>query len=46
MPVKDFENIQKLYSDLKTNWEKKKSEWEDISHESIEEIEIFESELK
>lgn len=29
---KDFENIQKLYSDLKTIWEQKRPDWEDISH--------------
>lgn len=29
MPI---DNIQKLYSDLKTEWEKKKPDWEDIAH--------------
>ena len=28
----DFQNVQKLYSDLKSTWETKRSDWEDISH--------------
>lgn len=32
MPIKDFENIQKLYSDLKSVWERKRPDWDDISH--------------
>ena len=31
MPKKS-DNIQKLYSDLKTVWERKKPDWEDIAH--------------
>lgn len=32
MLVKEFKNVQKMYSDLKTNWDKKKGDWEDIAH--------------
>lgn len=32
MAIKDFDNIQKLYSDLKSVWERKRPDWEDISH--------------
>ena len=32
MPLKDFQNVQKLYTDLKTRWERKRPEWNDIAH--------------
>lgn len=32
MPIDNFQNIQKLYSDLKTVWERKRADWEDIAH--------------
>lgn len=31
MPLQTFENIHRLYTDLKTRWERKKPEWEEIS---------------
>lgn len=30
--IDDTQNIQKLYSDLKTTWERKRPDWEDIAH--------------
>lgn len=30
--AKDFQNVQKLYEDLKTRWERKRPDWQDISH--------------
>ncbi|MCK5605247.1 hypothetical protein KAR91_25370, partial [Candidatus Pacearchaeota archaeon] len=32
MTIKDFQNVQKLYEDLKTRWERKRPDWQDISH--------------
>lgn len=32
MIIDDTQNIQRLYSDLKTEWNKKRPDWEDISH--------------
>lgn len=32
MTLSRFDNVQKLYSDLKTRWERKKPEWDEISH--------------
>ncbi len=32
MAIKDFQNVQKLYEDLKVRWERKRPDWQDISH--------------
>lgn len=32
MAIKDFQNVIKLYEDTKTRWERKRSEWQEISH--------------